>query len=124
VVLLPSTTEAALAAPAASGTVPSAAPEGGTGAVDVHEAIIQLRTLLAEERQRADRYLESSTIWQGRAMQLEKRLKALESGPIAGEASETPEEHDPGPERDIAGVGLWRPRRALRCQRGAGCGVE
>ena len=88
VVLLPSTMVTVLAAPAAPGAVPSAALEGGTGAVDVHEAIVQLRTLLAEERQRADRYLESSTIWQGRAMQLEERLQALEAGPIAVETSE------------------------------------
>jgi hypothetical protein len=55
VVLLPATSEAVPAVPAAQG----AAPEGGTAARDVdqgvHEAIIQLRTLLAEERQRADR---------------------------------------------------------------------
>jgi hypothetical protein len=70
VVLLPATSEAVPAVPAAQG----AAPEGGTADQDVHEAIVQLRTLLAEERQRADRYLEASTIWQGRALQLEERL--------------------------------------------------
>ncbi len=46
------------------------------------------RTLLAEERQRADRYLEASTIWQSRALQLEERLQALEAGPITGDADE------------------------------------
>jgi hypothetical protein len=73
VVLLPATSEAVPAVPAAQG----AAPEGGTtpdASQGVHEAITQLRTLLAEERQRAVRYLEASTIWQGRALQLEERL--------------------------------------------------
>src|SRR5215213_8870117 len=86
VVLLHATSEAVPAVPAAQ----EAAPEGGTrpdASQGVHEAIVQLRTLLTEERQRADRYLEASTIWQGRAMQLEERLKALEAGPIAGDES-------------------------------------
>jgi len=98
VVLLPATMGAVPAAP----TAQEAVPEGGTAAPDVgqglHEAIVQLRTLLAEERQRADRYLEASTIWQGRALQLEERLKALEAGPIAGDV---PQERDPGPVRDV-----------------------
>jgi hypothetical protein len=88
VVLLPATKGAVPAAPAAQETVPEAAPVSGTATSDVHEAVIQLRTLLAEERQRADRYLEASTIWQGRALQLEERLKALEAGPIAGDVDQ------------------------------------
>src|SRR5215213_4899753 len=53
VVLLHATSGAVSAVPTAQGT----APEGGTAGQDVHEVIVQLRTLLAEERQRADRYL-------------------------------------------------------------------
>jgi hypothetical protein len=51
-------------------------------------AVAELRALLAEERQRADRYLEAATIWQGRAMQLEERLKALEAGSTSQTSSE------------------------------------
>jgi hypothetical protein len=65
----------------------------------VHEAIVQLRTLLVEERQRADRYLEASTIWQGRALQLEERLKALEAGPVAGDVEDAPTMRESGPDR-------------------------
>jgi len=53
-------------------------------------AVVELRTLLAEERQRADRYLEAATIWQGRARQLEERLKALDAGPTAPDTGEPP----------------------------------
>ena len=108
VVLLPATTEAAPAALAAPEAVPSAAPESGTAALDVgqglHEAIVQLRTLLAEERQRADRYLEASTIWQGRAMHLEERLRAIDTGPIpqTAEPEHTPQDANSAPLRDDA----------------------
>jgi hypothetical protein len=89
----------------------------------VHEAIVQLRTLLAEERQRADRYLEASTIWQGRALQLEERLNALEAGPIAGDVGDAPTTHESGPLRGAAAAeasdtrpAAWRRwwRRATR----------
>jgi hypothetical protein len=90
VVLLHATTGAVPAASAAQEAVPSTEPEGGTAALDVHEAMVQLRTLLAEERQCADRYLEAPTIWQGRALQLEERLQALEAGPIAGDVEDPP----------------------------------
>jgi len=53
-------------------------------------AVVELRTLLAEERQRADRYLEAATLWQGRALHLEERLKALEAGPTAQDTGEPP----------------------------------
>ncbi len=43
-------------------------------------AVAELRALLGEERQRADRYLEAATIWQGRARHLEERLTLLEAG--------------------------------------------
>ena len=60
-----------------------------------------MRTLLAEERQRADRYLEASTIWQSRALQLEERLKALGAGPIVGDIpQDVPQERNPAPLRD------------------------
>ena len=52
--------------------------------------IVELRSLLAEERQRADRYLEAATLWQGRALQLEERLKALAAGPTAPDTGEPP----------------------------------
>lgn len=105
VVLLPATTEAVPAVLAAPGAVPESGTGGGTAAPDVgqglNEAIVQLRTLLAEERQRADRYLEASTIWQSRALQLEERLKALESGPIAADiVQNAPQERDSAPQRD------------------------
>jgi hypothetical protein len=105
VVLLHATTGAVPAASAAQEAVPSTEPEGGTAALDVHEAMVQLRTLLAEERQCADRYLEAPTIWQGRALQLEERLKALEAGPIAVETErlqnvDSPQERAVATERD------------------------
>ena len=114
VVLLPSTMGAVPVVPAAQEAVPGAVPEGGPAGPDVHEAIIQLRTLLAEERQRADRYLEASTIWQGRARQLEERLQALESGPMpAGEPrQDASRDANTGPQRDDqpakGAKGLWR----------------
>jgi hypothetical protein len=63
----------------------AAARDSGQGAA---EAVTVLRELLAEERQRADRLLEASTIWQTRAMQLEAQLKAIAAGPIAQDAGD------------------------------------
>jgi excisionase family DNA binding protein len=60
----------------------TAATDAGQGAGD---AVAVLRELLAEERRKSDSLLEASLIWQGRAMQLEERLQALEAGPIAGD---------------------------------------
>jgi excisionase family DNA binding protein len=74
----------------------TAAADSGQGA---GEAVAVLRELLAEERRKSDSLLEVSLIWQGRALQLEERLKALEAGPIAGEASDMPQEREPGPVR-------------------------
>jgi hypothetical protein len=82
----------------------TAATDAGQGAGD---AVAVLRELLAEERRKSDSLLEASLIWQGRAMQLEERLQALEAGPIAGDMVTTvtsPQERPPDPQRNVAGV--------------------
>jgi hypothetical protein len=61
------------------------------------EAVAVLRELLAEERRKSDSLLEASLIWQGRALQLEERLKALEAGPIAGATAQDTPVHESGP---------------------------
>jgi hypothetical protein len=103
VVLLPATTEAVPAAPAAPGAVPKAAPEGGTTTVDV----APLAELLADVTRRNEELSAAAALWQYRAMQAEERLAQLEAGPIAGEVSpigDTPQEHDPAPVHDVAGA--------------------
>jgi excisionase family DNA binding protein len=88
----------------------AAAPDTGQGAGD---AVAVLRELLAEERRKSDSLLEASLIWQGRAMQLEERLQALEAGSIVGDMSpigDSRQEHDPGPVRDVASA---RPSETL-----------
>ncbi len=80
----------------------AAATDSGQGAA---EAVTVLRELLAEERQRADRLLEASTIWQGRAMQLEAQLKAIAAGPIAqdaGDVEDAAQDAMQGAPRDVA----------------------
>jgi hypothetical protein len=99
---------------AASPDRSAAAPDASTGHAaaadtgqDAGDAVAVLRELLAEERRKSDLLLEASLIWQGRALQLEERLKALEAGPIAGEASSTPDtalERAVATERDVGGV--------------------
>ncbi len=115
VVLLPATMEAVPAAPAAPGAVPIAAPEGGTAAVDVAPLAELIDRLTRDNRELA----AAAALWQERARFLGERLQALEAGPIAGEASDVPQERDPGPERDVAGVRapetvIARVRRLLR----------
>lgn len=63
----------------------AAAADTGQGAAD---AVSVLRELLAEERQKSDRYFAASTLWQSRAMELESQLKALQAGPIAQDAGD------------------------------------
>jgi excisionase family DNA binding protein len=104
-----------------NGAVHAAAADTGQGAT---EAIRVLRELLAEERQKSDRLLEASTIWQTRALQLEQRLKELEAGPIAQDADDhtrgdAPVAYESGPARGDVAVGVSEPlidrlRRFLR----------
>lgn len=54
-----------------------------------------LLTLLEQERRESNTLREASAIWQARAMQLEERLKALESGPIAQNAGDVTLEEAP-----------------------------
>jgi hypothetical protein len=97
--------------------------ERGQGAAD---AVAVLRDLLAEERQKSDRLLEASTIWQSRALQLEAQLKALEAGPIAQSAGDvTPVSQEVPTETGVANTppadlepGPWR--RWLRRVTGGG----
>lgn len=51
------------------------------------EAVAVLRELLVEERRKSDALLESSLIWQTRALQLQERLAQLEAGPLVAPAS-------------------------------------
>lgn len=71
----------------------AAAQDIGPGSV---EAVAVLRELLAEERRKSDSLLESSLIWQTRALQLQERLAALEAGPIVApapsESANTPQD--------------------------------
>jgi hypothetical protein len=98
VVLLPATTGAVPMAPAASGAVPSAAPVGGTGtaAVDLTPLVEHLERKDAEIRRLSD----ALAGWQFRALRAEEKIEALEAGPIAGEASDIPQERAPAPGRD------------------------
>ena len=59
-------------------------------------AVQVLRELLAEERRTSDALRDAATMWQGRAGQLEERLKALGAGPIAGDVAQ---DAIPGPVR-------------------------
>jgi excisionase family DNA binding protein len=70
------------------------------------EAVAVLRDLLAEERQKSDRLLEASTIWQTRALQLEAQLKAIEAGPIAQSAGDVDQPSQDAP--SAAPVAPWR----------------
>ncbi|MBA2598006.1 MAG: helix-turn-helix domain-containing protein [Chloroflexia bacterium] len=89
VVLLPSTTEAVPAAPAAPGAVPERGTEGGT--VDV----APLAEFLADVTRRNEELAAAAALWQYRAMQAEERLAQIESGPIAGDPSQDiPQERD------------------------------
>jgi excisionase family DNA binding protein len=79
------------------------------------DAVAVLRELLAEERRKSDSLLEASLVWQGRALQLEERLKALEAGPIAGDVEEAAVTHESGPLRgDQAAEGADTRQRAWR----------
>jgi len=94
VVVLPSTTGAVPAAPAAPGAVPERGTEGGT--VDV----APLADLLADVTRRNEELAAAAALWQYRAMQAEERLAQLEAGPIAGDsdrgALEMPQERAAG----------------------------
>ena len=88
----------------ASDTPHVAAAAEDTGQ-DAAAAIRVLRELLAEERQKSDRLLEASTIWQARAMQLDAELKALKAGPIAQDAgAATHEQPEPEPMSEPAAI--------------------
>lgn len=86
VVLLPSTTEAVPAAPAAPGAVPSAVPEGGT--VDLASMAELIGQLTRDNQELA----AAAALWQERARFLGERLQALEAGPIAGDVGHAPQD--------------------------------
>jgi hypothetical protein len=96
VVLLPSTTEAVPAAPAAPGAVPERGTEGGT--VDV----APLAEFLADVTRRNEELAAAAALWQYRAMQAEERLAQLEAGPIAGDVEDAAQDAIQGSPRDEA----------------------
>lgn len=78
----------------------AAAQDSGPGAAD---AVVVLRELLTEERNKSDALLEASLIWQTRALQLQERLAQLEAGPItvpAHEHANAPDNVIEAPQRD------------------------
>jgi hypothetical protein len=89
VVLLPATTGAVLAVPAAQEAVPEGAPVaalGGTASpgVDLAPLVVHIEKKDAE----IQRLSEAAMMWQYRAMRAEERLAQLEPGPIAQDAGE------------------------------------
>jgi hypothetical protein len=103
VVLLSATTGAVPAAPAAPEAVPSAAPEGGTGAaaVDLTPLVEYLERKDAEIRRLSD----ALAGWQFRALRAEEKIEALEAGPIAGDtAGDAAVTHEGAPVSDDAPV--------------------
>jgi hypothetical protein len=62
---------------------------------------------MADERRKLDSLLQASLVWQGRALQREERLRALEAGSIVGDMSpigDSRQERDPGPVRNDSPV--------------------
>jgi hypothetical protein len=103
VLLLPATTEALSAAPAASGAVPTAASLGGT--VDLAPMADLITDLTRQNLELA----AAAALWQERARLMGERLQALEAGPIASEfrpesGQNASQELTVATERDVAGV--------------------
>ena len=82
-------------------------PDAGRTPQDAAPDIAPLADLIATLSRENQELAAAAALWQERARFLGERLQALEAGPIGGELSgipDKPQERDPGPVRDVAGV--------------------
>ncbi len=79
-------------------------PDAGRTPQDAAPDLAPLAELIDRLTRDNQELAAATALWEERARFLGERLQAPEAGPIAGEPTDAPQERDPGPVRDVAGV--------------------